>query len=415
LYELSNHLGSILTVISDRKISMDHFSYLSQTNGNCTLSTTSPHTYLNTPSTGTHNQVSGPDGRADLYTAEIISAREYSAYGAELPGYEWESGEGYRYGFNGQEKETSITGTDTHTSAEFWMYDSRLGRRWNVDPVKKDHESVYAAFANNPIFLIDPNGDNAGDYLNANGEYLGSDGENDDLLYVAEAVEKDVNGKVVNATNKSLLNIKYSEFQQSAFILEKEASEAANAETYKWLAHAINNKSGESGKSIYEILIAEDYSLVPQSEKNGKVSSNDNSLKANYSRAAIVSFMLGDPDPTGGAKYWDGVDAFDHRSEGLKQAKYTSHIGLVISWEHVSQLTDFYDLQSNKDKVNPNSMMNCVFYDTTSRGIEQVENGIVYRSDWGIYLSHEKSTKKWSYLLATGFVSGTMFWKAIPR
>jgi RHS repeat-associated protein len=66
--------------------------------------------------------------------------------------------EGYRYGFNGQEKETEITGSPSHTSAEFWMYDSRLGRRWEMDPVKKEHESVYAAFANNPIFLIDPNG-----------------------------------------------------------------------------------------------------------------------------------------------------------------------------------------------------------------------------------------------------------------
>ena len=38
------------------------------------------------------------------------------------------------------------------------MYDSRLGRRWNVDPVTKDYESPYMAFAGNPIWFSDYNG-----------------------------------------------------------------------------------------------------------------------------------------------------------------------------------------------------------------------------------------------------------------
>ena len=44
-------------------------------------------------------------------------------------------------------------------TAEFWQYDARLGRRWNIDPVVKIHESPYAAFADNPIIFADPNGD----------------------------------------------------------------------------------------------------------------------------------------------------------------------------------------------------------------------------------------------------------------
>ena len=42
------------------------------------------------------------------------------------------------------------------------MYDTRIGRRWNVDPVTVPSESPYAAFRNNPIILNDPNGDCAG-------------------------------------------------------------------------------------------------------------------------------------------------------------------------------------------------------------------------------------------------------------
>jgi hypothetical protein len=40
----------------------------------------------------------------------------------------------------------------------FGNMNSRIARRWNVDPVVKEHESPYAAFANNPIWFTDPDG-----------------------------------------------------------------------------------------------------------------------------------------------------------------------------------------------------------------------------------------------------------------
>ena len=68
------------------------------------------------------------------------------------------SGTDYRYGFNGQEQETEISNSNSHTSAEYWMYDSRLGRRWNLDPVSKPSRSDYATFENSPLTLPDPEG-----------------------------------------------------------------------------------------------------------------------------------------------------------------------------------------------------------------------------------------------------------------
>jgi hypothetical protein len=38
------------------------------------------------------------------------------------------------------------------------MYDSRIGRRWELDPIVKPWESPYATFANNPIWHSDPKG-----------------------------------------------------------------------------------------------------------------------------------------------------------------------------------------------------------------------------------------------------------------
>jgi RHS repeat-associated protein len=57
---------------------------------------------------------------------------------------------------NGQEKDDDIA--DGVFSAQYWEYDSRIGRRWNVDPVDQVNVSNYACFRNNPIRLVDPNG-----------------------------------------------------------------------------------------------------------------------------------------------------------------------------------------------------------------------------------------------------------------
>lgn len=66
----------------------------------------------------------------------------------------------YRYGFGGQEKDNEIYGPGNSYTAEFWQYDPRLGRRWNIDPMsfKYPWQSPYVAFNNNPIFYNDPLG-----------------------------------------------------------------------------------------------------------------------------------------------------------------------------------------------------------------------------------------------------------------
>ncbi len=75
-----------------------------------------------------------------------------------MPGRQYSATTAYRYGFNGQEKSTEIDPNGSSYTAEFWQYDARIVRRWNVDPVFKEYESPYAAFANNPIWITDVNG-----------------------------------------------------------------------------------------------------------------------------------------------------------------------------------------------------------------------------------------------------------------
>lgn len=75
-----------------------------------------------------------------------------------MPSRKYDAGTGYRYGFGGQEADNEIYGQGNVYTAEFWEYDPRLGRRWNVDPISKPWESPYVAFNDNPIARIDPKG-----------------------------------------------------------------------------------------------------------------------------------------------------------------------------------------------------------------------------------------------------------------
>ncbi len=73
------------------------------------------------------------------------------------PGRQYSTGTQYRYGFNGQEKSDEIGGG--LSTAEYWEYDSRIGRRWNLDPKPRVGVSDYSTFDDNPISYDDPNGD----------------------------------------------------------------------------------------------------------------------------------------------------------------------------------------------------------------------------------------------------------------
>ena len=70
------------------------------------------------------------------------------------------SGEFYRYGHNGKEKDDDMYGVEgTSYTAEYWQYDSRLARMWNVDWFVKPWRSPCDVCYNNPIFWIALNGD----------------------------------------------------------------------------------------------------------------------------------------------------------------------------------------------------------------------------------------------------------------
>ena len=98
------------------------------------------------------------NGVIDYYVADITTSSDYYPFGSPMDGRTFYSPK-YRFGFNGQEKNDEVAGNGNTNTALFWEYDIRLGRRWNLDPKPQINISDYAVMGNNPIFLIDPYGD----------------------------------------------------------------------------------------------------------------------------------------------------------------------------------------------------------------------------------------------------------------
>ena len=96
----------------------------------------------------------------------------------------------YRYSINGQEKSDELN--ENLTTALYWEYDSRIGRRWNVDPVTKVEESPYLTFSGNPILYSDKNGDEA------NGDKKKPKGKKNTTIDPGHGVIKLSKGKVVS-------------------------------------------------------------------------------------------------------------------------------------------------------------------------------------------------------------------------
>jgi RHS repeat-associated protein len=143
----------VLVTISDKKIQVDDGFYE-------VSSATGLYTKVN----------STPDGKVDYYKPDIITANDYYPFGMMMSGRKYTANTitaKYRFSINGQEKETELN--ENITTAMYWEYDSRLGRRWNVDPEDDESISPYACFENNPILMIDADGDTPDTYNENNG------------------------------------------------------------------------------------------------------------------------------------------------------------------------------------------------------------------------------------------------------
>lgn len=119
-FELSNHLGNVMTTIQDRKLAKNSGSVV------------------------------------DYFQPYITTVSEYYAFGNEMAKRSFKVNRSYRYGFNSKE-------IDLETECQdygFRIYNLSIGRFLSVDPISKKYPELtpYQFASNNPIWAIDLDG-----------------------------------------------------------------------------------------------------------------------------------------------------------------------------------------------------------------------------------------------------------------
>jgi hypothetical protein len=123
-YELTNHLGNVLTVITDEKRMVLNGSNYSH------------------------------------YESVVVSVTDYSPFGVSLTGRTFTTTEGYRYSYQAQEHDDEMKGKFNSFNFSFRMHDSRLGKFLSLDPLLKTYpwNSPYAFSLNRVIDAIELEG-----------------------------------------------------------------------------------------------------------------------------------------------------------------------------------------------------------------------------------------------------------------
>ena len=241
IYEFSNHLGNVLVTLTDNKVP--------QTDG--------------------------------TYESVVVSASDYYPFGMAMKERTF-SNESYRYGFNGQEQSDELDQNGNSYTAEYWQYDARLGRRWNVDPIDKPWESSYSSFAGNPIWHIDPNGDDW--YVATQG------GNNAEALWLQSDKDADKffgENQYINLGDKLLREVVKSESKYFSF--------RENWDYYGSFSAA--------SRRLEDEWLADDSYLVVGAQAFGKGVTQSNPI---YSLWSIGSGMIEGENPYG--EKMDGLD-----------------------------------------------------------------------------------------------------------
>ncbi len=148
---------------------------------------------------------------------------------------------GYRYGFNGQEKDDEMVGSGNSYTALFWQYDPRIARRWNTDPVTFSDKSPYSVLSNRPVTNTDPYGDcdTCPNYIH---------GKAGDMYFTEDIGGMDMNGKTIILSERSkalYVNLGKDERDNNQWALYSFISndtEFTWDETSKWYIDADGNE-----------------------------------------------------------------------------------------------------------------------------------------------------------------------------
>lgn len=123
LYELSNHLGSVLVTISDNYTAVSNFGIM-----------------------------------IDRFEPIVKNISDYYPFGSNIANRTWVGSDGL-FGYSGMEKNKQIGVNGDCYNTYYRQLNTKLGKWLSVDPGVNFSNSSYCAMNNNPIIYNDPKGD----------------------------------------------------------------------------------------------------------------------------------------------------------------------------------------------------------------------------------------------------------------
>jgi RHS repeat-associated protein len=255
------------------------------------------------------------------------------------------------------EKDNDVNAYTTH----YRMLDTRLGRWWSVDPITHEWQSTYCLNDNNPIGLCDPTGSTTdGDYYGWDGQKLGTDGNDDKKVYVADAVSKNEKGLVTGSINAKELSVNSDQLDKLVSTAYGESTQANKGFTWQesaGITDALENRmkrrqefyKNESIETSWNKAMttgidgynSPDYQIALGLDKNGPEYAKAISVK----HSVLVALALDNKstDFSNGAIYWFGK-GYDKKGTGAN-AHY------LQGTEFVDPSHDIYKLGSYNANV----------------------------------------------------------------
>jgi RHS repeat-associated protein len=168
-YEVKNHLGNVLAVVSDLKIG-----------------------------TGVTNVQ--PTVVAH-YLPDVLELTDYEPFGMQLANRQYRAGERYRFGFQGQEGDDEWSGEGNSVAFKYRVHDARIGRFLSIDPLAPEYpwNSPYAFSENRVIDGVELEGLEF--FYAADGSLLGRIGKDNSVFRVNCGDEMSVQGDIYGANH----------------------------------------------------------------------------------------------------------------------------------------------------------------------------------------------------------------------
>lgn len=262
------------------------------------------------------------------------------------------------------ESDDEVSGTKNSLTAEFWQYDPRIGRRWNVDPKSNPSISDYATFANSPIRFNDTKGDTV--------KYAGKDEKE---LY--NNYRKEINSRI-KSIDGELSKLSSSLSSANARKQGRINKKIEGLNKSKSLYSSINSELDalETSPEVFRIRLGKN---VSNTAGGGNLTFNSNSmemdvnildLRGSWDNTQVLShelkhahqFITGQIDwigTNGGLTYdmHDEVDAFVRQNLFAPSSEYYTHDPISFVQQHYPHLQAKNLILSNITSDEMNQMI----------------------------------------------------------